>query len=110
MGGSSGKRTSATKTDEPKAQATYSQPAFMPGMDNMLAQQLAQGGYGDLSSLLASFAPIFTPMTLPDNRPVATPAPATPAPATPAPPSGGNPRSGWLQRSGGRSDPGIWGR
>lgn len=76
-GGSDKKRKK--KEEEPVAGPTYSQPAFMPGMDSMLAQQLSAGGYGDPSSLMAAFAPVFTPMQMPDYRPGATPAPTTPS-------------------------------
>lgn len=85
-GGGSDKKKNRKK-DEPQeaSPAMVTQPAFMPGMDSMLAQQLSMGGYGDPSSLMASFAPIFTPMQIQDMRPGATPTPATPAPVTPQP-------------------------
>lgn len=82
-------RLNKNKSNEPApatGSGTYQQPSFMPGMDTMIAQQLAQGGYGDMNSLLASFAPIFTPMTMPDYRPGAAPVPS-PSPSTPTTPS-----------------------
>lgn len=49
-------------------------PAFMPGMDNMLAQQLSAGGYGAAPDLLAYMNAIHTPMQIPTTTmpPVST--------------------------------------
>ena len=86
MSGGDDKKKSK-KQNEPTtpAQATYQQSAFLPGWDNSIAQQLAAGGYGDANSLMAAFAPIFTPMAIPDYRPGATPTTPTPTPTTPTP-------------------------
>jgi hypothetical protein len=97
MGGSSDSKKKNKKADEPQAQATYSQPSFLPGMDTMLAQQLSMGGYGDPNSLLAAFSPIFTPMAIPDMRPSATPAP-TPSTPAPTPSNPSNPTGNYVGR------------
>jgi hypothetical protein len=106
-GGSSGKK-STPKKDEPSAipgtGPMMTQPAFMGDNQNMLAQQLAAGGYGSMPDLMAMLTQTFTPMQVLDTRPVPppSPTPATPTPApaltTPTPrptrPSGGYSRGG----------------
>src|SRR5690606_1571490 len=66
MSGGSGSKKKKAADEPAKEMATYQQAAFMPGFDTMIADQLAQGGYGSPDSLLAAFEPIFTPMTVPD--------------------------------------------
>jgi hypothetical protein len=106
-GGSSGKK-STPKKDEPSAipgtGPMMTQPAFMGDNQNMLAQQLAAGGYGSMPDIMAMLTQTFTPMQVLDTRPVPppSPTPATPTPApaltTPTPrptrPSGGYSRGG----------------
>ena len=86
-GGSSGKK-STPKKDEPSAipgtGPMMTQPAFMGDNQNMLAQQLAAGGYGNMPDLMAMLTQTFTPMQVLDTRPGAAPAPGTPStPTTP---------------------------
>lgn len=40
-------------------------PAFQPGAQGLLAQQLAAGGYGDTASWNGLFNDLYQPMTLP---------------------------------------------
>jgi hypothetical protein len=106
-GGSSKKRNTPAKAAEPGIPGTgpmIEQPAFMGDNQNMLAQQLAAGGYGSMPDLMAMLTQTFTPMQVLDTRPVPppSPTPATPTPApaltTPTPrptrPSGGYSRGG----------------
>lgn len=66
MGGSSGGGNTQKKTDEPSAKVTTTtSPAFMPGFDSMIAQQLGMGGYGDPNTLLAAMQAIQTPLQIP---------------------------------------------
>ena len=84
-GGGSSKKKSSSKKDEtpvPGSSPLMTQPAFMPGNDSLLAQQLAAGGYGSVPDLLAMFQQTFTPMQILDTRPGATPTPTTPPPGT----------------------------
>lgn len=68
-GSSSGGKKSSTKKDEPAAPTPGpTVPAFMPGMDNMIAQQLQAGGYGNASDLLSYFQQLYSPMTLPGSN------------------------------------------
>lgn len=89
MGGSSKKSTSSKKEEPaiPGTGAMMTQPAFLPGNDTMLAEQLAAGGYGSAPDLLAAFQQTFTPMQLLDTRPGANPAPTTPPASTPTTPT-----------------------
>jgi hypothetical protein len=67
---SSSKKKTTPKAAEPAPAPTPGptvQP-FMPGMDNMLAQQLAAGGYGNVSDLLSYFQNIYSPMTMPGSN------------------------------------------
>ena len=87
MGGSSKKSTTdnAAATPTPQ-QATMTMPAFMPGMQQALADQLAAGYGQQPADLMTYLSSIYKPMTVPDYS--AQPAPATPSPqstATPAP-------------------------
>jgi hypothetical protein len=68
-GGGSSKPKTTPKKDEPAPQTPGPtvQP-FMPGMDNMLAQQLSAGGYGNPSDLLSYFQNIYAPMTMPGSN------------------------------------------
>ena len=108
-GGSSKKKSSTTAAqNEPSIPGTgpmMTQPAFMGDNQNMLAQQLAAGGYGNMPDIMAMLTQTFTPMQVLDTRPVPPPSP-TPATPTPAPapttptraptrrPSGGYSRGG----------------
>src|SRR5690348_4139784 len=68
-GGSSGGKKPSNKKDEPAAPTPGSTvPAFMPGMDNMIAQQLQAGGYGNANDLLGYFQQLYSPMTLPGSN------------------------------------------
>jgi hypothetical protein len=86
-GGSSGKK-STPKKDEPSAipgtGPMMTQPAFMGDNQNMIAQQLAAGGFGTQPDLMTMLTQTFTPMQVLNTQPGATPAPTTPAPTTPA--------------------------
>ena len=106
-GGGSSKKKTETKAAEPAIPGTgpmMTQPAFMGDNQNMLAQQLAAGGYGNMPDIMAMLTQTFTPMQVLDTRPIppASPTPATPTPApaltTPTPrptrPSGGYSRGG----------------
>jgi hypothetical protein len=76
----SGKKKTTPKAAEPAPAPTPGptvQP-FMPGMDNMLAQQLAAGGYGNVGDLLSYFQNIYSPMTMPGSNT----APSTNTPST----------------------------
>jgi hypothetical protein len=87
-GGSSKKKSSSSKKPEPAVPGSgpmMTQPAFMPGNDNLLAQQLAAGGYGSVPDLLAMFQQTFTPMQVLNTQPGAAPAPATTPTPTPSP-------------------------
>jgi hypothetical protein len=69
-GGGSSKPKTTPKAAEPAPAPTPGptvQP-FMPGMDNMLAQQLAAGGYGNVGDLLSYFQQIYSPMTMPGSN------------------------------------------
>lgn len=94
-GGSKKKKEEEVTPSEPMPTRTV-QP-FVGDNQNMLAQQLAAGGYGDIASILASFAQTYAPMNVPDYSPQPVPDPAatpTPTPTAPAPraPSIGNRR------------------
>jgi hypothetical protein len=67
----SGGGSSKPQNKEPAATpvTTTPLPAFMPGMDSMIAQQLGMGGYGDPTSLLAAMQAIHTPMNIPAFTP-----------------------------------------
>lgn len=59
------------KKDEPITSSISNLPMttvqpFMPGIADMLAQQLAGGGYGDQASNLASMMQFYAPMQVPD--------------------------------------------
>jgi hypothetical protein len=99
MGGSSGSKPKTdTKTNEPTGtipgtSPLMTQPAFIGDNQNLLAQQLAAGGYGQVPDLIAMLSQTFTPMQVLDTRPGAAPAPTTPT--TPTTPTGPNrPRTG----------------
>lgn len=83
-GDGSKKKTDTSKKDEALPDymtGTVTQQPFMPGWDNMLAQQLQAGGYGSTNDLLSQFQQIYTPMQVLDTNP---PAPGTtPPPTTP---------------------------
>ena len=68
----------ATGTQTPQ-QATMTIPAFMPGMQQALADQLAMGYGQQPADLMTYLSSIYKPMTVPDYSAQATPAPATPA-------------------------------
>lgn len=102
-GGSSSKKKTDKKAEPviPGTGPMMTQPAFMPGMDMALAQQLAAGYGGDPASFLAQFQQTYAPMQLLDTRP--QPAPATPTPTTPTPttpPANRPPRRGNLSGRG----------
>jgi hypothetical protein len=93
-GGGSSKPKTTPKAAEPAPAPTPGptvQP-FMPGMDNMLAQQLAAGGYGNVGDLLSYFQNIYSPMTMPGSNT----APATSG-GTTGGTSGGSVPDGWTQ-------------
>jgi hypothetical protein len=91
-GGSSGKK-STPKKDEPSAipgtGPMMTQPAFMGDNQNMLAQQLAAGGFGTQPDLMAMLTQTFTPMQVLNTQPGAAPPPTT---TTPPPPASNKPR------------------
>jgi hypothetical protein len=97
MGGDSDskkKSSTPTKAAEPAIPGTgpmMTQPAFMGDNQNMLAEQLAAGGYGNMPDLMAMLTQTFTPMQVLDTRPGATPAPTTPTPTTPTTPASNTP-------------------
>jgi hypothetical protein len=69
-GGGSSKPKTTPKAAEPAPAPTPGptvQP-FMPGMDNMLAQQLSAGGYGNPGDLMSYFQNIYSPMTMPGSN------------------------------------------
>ena len=84
MGGSSKKSTTdnAAATPTPQ-QATMTMPAFMPGMQQALADQLAMGYGQQPADLMTYLSSIYKPMTVPDYSAQAAPSPATPASTTP---------------------------
>ena len=96
-GGSSSKKKTEDKKAEPTIPGTgamMTQQPFMGDNQNLLAQQLAAGGYGNVPDLLAMFQQTFTPMQVLDTRPGATPAPGIPS--TPSTPSQSTPQlSDW---------------
>lgn len=108
MGGSSGsdnkqQQSNTKKADEPipGTSPLMMQPAFIGDNQNMLAQQLAAGGYGSMPDLMAMLSQTFNPMQVLDTRPGAVAPPSTPAPT--APTTGGGGSSGNSARpSGGR--------
>lgn len=73
MGDGSDSIKRPSRKDEPSTVTTTPAPAFMPGFDSMIAQQLGMGGYGDPSTLLAAMQAIQTPMNIPAFKPGATP-------------------------------------
>ena len=77
----------AAVTSPFSAMPTKTVQPFMPGIAEMIAQQLSMGGFGAPESNLASMLQYYAPMQVPDYSPQATPVP-TPAP-TPAPGQGG---------------------
>jgi hypothetical protein len=82
-GGSSNKKKTETKKDEPVIPGTG---PFMPGAENALAQQLAAGYGGNPADFLAMFQQTYAPMQVLDTRPGATPAPGIPGtPSRPSP-------------------------
>ena len=86
MSGGSSSKKSTPKKDEPSTipgtGPMMTQPAFMGDNQNMLAQQLAAGGYGTQPDLMAMLTQTFTPMQVLNTQPGAAPAPTTPAPAS----------------------------
>jgi len=97
MGGSSSSKPKTSgKTDEPSGTipgtgAMMTQPAFMGDNQNMLAQQLAAGGYGQAPDLMSMLSQYFTDMQVLDTRPGAVATPSTPTtPTTPTAPTSGN--------------------
>ena len=75
------KKKSSKAKDEPVIPGTgpmMTQPAFMGDNQNLLAQQLAAGGYGSMPDIMQMLTQTFTPMQVLDTRPGATPAPAPP--------------------------------
>jgi len=98
-GGSDKKKTKAK--DEPAIPGTgpmMTQPAFFGDNQNLLAQQLAAGGYGAEPDLMAMLTQMFTPMQILDTRPGATPA-AAPIP-TPSKPASSRPARSNVDQSG----------
>ena len=109
MGGSSKKSTTDNAATPTPQQATMTMPAFMPGMQQALADQLAVGYGQQPADLMTYLSSIYKPMTVPDYSPQAAPTPATPSPqstATPAPralgQSGSQSKGPFLNRSRGR--------
>jgi hypothetical protein len=87
-GGSSGGKKKSDKKAEPAIPGTgpmMTQPAFMGDNQNLLAQQLAAGGYGSMPDIMQMLTQTFTPMQVLNTQPGATPAPTTPTPVTPTP-------------------------
>lgn len=77
-GSSKSSSSSGSSSSEPKITNT-TVPAFMPGFDSMIAQQLGAGGYGDPNTLLAQMQAIQTPLQVPSfNYSPANPATTTP--------------------------------
>jgi hypothetical protein len=98
-GGSSSKKKTTPKAAEPAPAPTPGptvQP-FMPGMDNMLAQQLAAGGYGNVGDLLSYFQQIYSPMTMPGSN---TAPATTTTPGAGSGSGGGTVPAGWSWEGG----------
>lgn len=98
-GGSSSKPKTETKAAEPSTipgtGPMMTQPAFMGDNQNLLAQQLAAGGYGSMPDIMAMLTQTFTPMQVLNTQPGATPAPGIPStPSTPSQPGGSGAGSG----------------
>jgi len=84
MSGGDSKPKTGTKKNEPTGaipgtSPLMTQPAFIGDNQNMLAQQLAAGGYGQVPDLMSMLNQTFTPMRVLDTRPGAAPAPSTPS-------------------------------
>lgn len=96
MGGSSGSSNKPTpKKDEPTGTIPgtgpmMTQPAFIGNNQNLLAQQIAAGGYGQVPDLMSMLTNTFTPMQILDTRPGAVTTPTTPT----TPTTGGGGSSG----------------
>lgn len=84
--GSDGGSKTTPKKDEttaiPGTGAMMTQPAFIGDNQNMLAQQLAAGGYGNVPDLMSMLSQTFTPMQILDTRPGAVSTPTTPTTTT----------------------------
>jgi len=84
MPGGGSKPKTQTKTNEPKGSIPgtsplMTQPAFIGDNQNMLAQQIAAGGYGQVPDLMSMLNQTFTPMQVLDTRPgAASTTPTTP--------------------------------
>lgn len=106
MGGSSGGSSKKwtdqfNKKDEAKGTVPGTSPLmtvqpFIGDSQNMLAQQLAAGGYGQVPDLMSMLSQTYSPMQVLDTRPGATPAPTTPT----TPTTGGNKPSWWNDKWG----------
>ena len=97
MGGSSKK--SSSKTEEPKV-TTSTVPAFMPGWDSMIAQQLGQGGYGDPNAILAQMQAVQKPNQIPSMGYSPTTPNGTPPTSTATPKNPLEELFGWLNLRG----------
>lgn len=85
MSGGGKKPAPATPQEsKPEIKTTTVQP-FMPGMDQLLAGQLAQGFGGNPDDYLSAFSQTYAPMTLPQSF---------------APPSGQSPEAAQNQNGG----------
>lgn len=80
-----------SKKDEPMpgTGATMTQQPFIGDSQNMLAQQLAAGGYGNAPDLMSMLSQTYSPMQVLDTRPGAVATPTTPTTTTPTT-GGGN--------------------
>jgi hypothetical protein len=95
MGGSSGSSNTKPKKEEPSGTIPgtgpmMTQPAFIGDNQNLLAQQLAAGGYGNVPDLMTMLSNTFTPMQILDTRPGAVATPSTPTTPTTPTTGGGN--------------------
>ena len=90
-GGGSNKKKDTPATSPTQPMKTV-QPA-MPGQLDMLAQQLAMGGYGQSPDILSYLNQFYSPMRIPDYSPGAKPTPSPSPSPSPAPDrSGGSGR------------------
>jgi hypothetical protein len=78
-----GKKTAATKAEAKPSPVQYQQiQPFMPGMQNMLAQQLTGGFGGNPQDLMAYMNQLYAPMNMPLQSVIMSPTPPTePTPA-----------------------------
>ena len=101
MGGDSGgKKKKGKAKDEPAIPGTgpmMEQPAFMGDNQNLLAQQLAAGGYGSMPDIMQMLTQTFTPMQVLNTQPGATGGgtPSTPASGGSGGGGSGSGEDGW---------------